>query len=276
MGHTVESFPHPDFRETYRRLTTRPTPTVSSPVSRTALELESRETHSWWQSAAIFRDLSRPERMRMLSAAARRQYAPRTVIVQPGDLGGQVLVAASGRVKVSQVSHTGEEVILRIAGAGDVLGGLGMPPGRTHSFTIRAIETCTVLSWRAEEFEQLCRWSPALQRNALQIMHDALGMLQECFCDMATLKASSRLARTLLRLAGHNGCGVQKVRITFTCEELGQMAGTTLFTVSRLLSKWAEMGLIYTENRQVILEDMERLLAIAEESASPAKQISMR
>jgi CRP-like cAMP-binding protein len=284
MGHTVEVFPHPACRQTYRRLRARDlndrllqsTPAVNHVVSRTASEMESRETQSWWQSAPIFRDLSRAECEQMFSTALRRQYEPRTVIVQEGDAGGQVLIASSGRVKISQVSHTGEEVILRIRGAGDVLGGLGMTAGEVHTSTIRALEACTVVSWPADEFEQLCASSPALQRNALQIMHDALQILQDCFCEMATLRASSRLARTLVRLAQQNGCGVERARITFTCEELGQMAGTTLFTVSRLLSKWAERGLVYAENREIVLEDIEELLAFADESPAAEKPLPIR
>ena len=91
---------------------------------------------------------------------------------------------------------------------------------------------------------------------------------------MATLKASSRLARTLVRSSQQNGGGGQKVRVGFTCEELGQMAGTTLFTVSRLLNKWAEMGLVYAENRGIVLEDIAGLLAFADEGPAAEKPLA--
>jgi len=210
----------------------------------------------------------------IVSSAAQRQYTNRQVIVHEGDEGGEVLVVARGRVKISQVSHTGDEVILRVRGTGDTIGGLGMWPGDTHSSTIRALEACKVLSWRVEEFGRLCDRTPALQRNALQIMNDTLRILQECFCEIATLRVPSRLARTLVRLAEQDGCTGQNAPITFTCEELAQMTGTTLFTVSRLLCKWTEMGLIYPENRGVMIRDVGGLLAIADESPGPARQVS--
>jgi CRP-like cAMP-binding protein len=236
--------------------------------------MDTRETQSRWQSAPIFRDLSSTECQTIVSSATYRQYTNRQVIVHEGDEGGEVLVVARGRVKISQVSHTGDEVILRVQGAGDVIGGLGMCPGDTHSSTIRALEPCTVLSWSLEDFDRLCSRTPALQRNALQIMNDALHILQECFCEMATLRVPSRLARTLVRLAELDGYAGQNAPITFTCEELGQMTGTTLFTVSRLLCKWTEMGLIYPEKRGVVIQDVGGLLAIADESPVPARQIA--
>ena len=247
---------------------------IDVPASRTALELDTRETQSWWQTAPIFRDLPSAVCQEIVSSAVQRQYAIRQVIVQEGDEAGEVLVVAWGRVKISQVSHTGDEVILRVQGVGDMIGGLGMLPGETHSSTIRALEPCKVLSWRVEDFGRLYARSPALQRNVLQTMNDKLHILQECFCELATLRVPSRLARTLVRLAEQDDCAGRNLPITFTCEELGQMTGTTLFTVSRLLCKWTEMGLIYPQNRGVVIQDVGGLLAIADESPAPARQVS--
>ena len=281
MGNALKIVTEADFRPP-RRLTSRDlnsrllesTPAIDDAVSRTAKEIDTRVTQ--WQSADIFRDLLNAECQEIVSSAAQRQYAGRQVIAHEGDEGGEVLMVAWGRVKVSQVSHTGDEVILRVQGAGDVIGGLGMWPGDTHSSTIRTLEPCEVLSWRAEDFDRLCASYPALQRNALQIISDTLHILQECFCEMATLRVPSRLARTLVRLAEQEGCEGQNAPIAFTCEELGQMTGTTLFTVSRLLCKWTEMGLIYPENRGVVIKDIGGLLAIADEALGPVRQIAVR
>jgi CRP-like cAMP-binding protein len=284
MGNGVRIATETDFRQGYRRITSKDlndrllesTPAIDGAVSRTASEMDMGATQSRWESAAIFKDLSNAECREIVSSAAERQYASRQLIVQEGEDGRAVLMVLWGRVKVSQVSHTGDEVILRVQGSGEVIGGLGMLPGECYSSTIRALEACRVMSWRVEDFHWLCGRYPALQRNALQIMSDKLHTLQECFCEMATLRVPSRLARTLVRLAEQEGCEGQNAPITFTCEELAQMTGTTLFTVSRLLCKWTEMGLIYPENRGVVIKDVGGLLAIADETPGPARQIAIR
>jgi CRP-like cAMP-binding protein len=284
MGNALKIVTEADFRQGYRRITAKDlndrllesTPADDGEVSRTALEMDTGVTQSLWQSAAIFKDLSNAEFQEIVSSAVERQYASRQLIVQEGDEGRAVLMVLWGRVKVSQVSHTGDEVILRVQGSGEVIGGLGMLPGESHSSTIRALEACKVMSWKVEDFHWLCARYPALQRNALQIMSDKLHILQECFCEMATLRVPSRLARTLVRLAEQEGRGGQNAPITFTCEELGQMTGTTLFLVSRLLCKWTEMGLIYPESRGVVIKDVGGLLAIADESPGPVRQIAVR
>jgi CRP/FNR family transcriptional regulator, nitrogen oxide reductase regulator len=284
MGNVLKIVTEADFRPGCRRITSKDLndrllesiPAIDGAVSRTALEMDTGANQSLWQSAAIFKDLSDAECQEIVSSAAERQYGSRQLIVQEGDDGRAVLMVLWGRVKVSQVSHTGDEVILRVQGSGDVIGGLGMLPGESHSSTIRALEACKVISWTVEDFHWLCARYPALQRNALQIMSDTLHILQECFCEMATLRVPSRMARTLVRLAEQDGCERQRTPITFTCEELGQMTGTTLFTVSRLLCKWTEMGLIYPENRGVVIKDVGGLLAIADEIPRPARQMAIR
>lgn len=217
-----------------------------------------------WRSARLFRDLSPEDCQQIVAAAVPRHYRARQVIVREADRGSEVLLLASGRVKVTQISHTGDEVILRIKSAGEVIGGLGMSRGETHSSTIQTLERCGVLTWKLEQFDVLCERFPLLHRNSIQILNDTLQILQECFCELATLRVPSRLARTLVRLVEQDASGARNAPITLTCEELGQMTGTTLFTVSRLLCKWTEIGLLYPEHRAIMIKDMGGLLAIAD------------
>lgn len=281
MGNALRVIPGPDLRQNYTGLISRDpenrplesNPATEPAVSRTALPGDATEIQNLLRSAPIFRNVPSTECREIISLASERRYSSRQVIAYEGDRRAEVLLLLSGRVKISQISHTGDEVILRVRRAGDIIGGLGMSPGETKCSTIRAIEPCQVLSWKTEDFERFVSRSTALQHNVVQIMKNTLQVLQECFCELATLKVSSRLARTLLRLAEQEACGSRNVHILFTCEELGQMAGTTLFTVSRLLSKWTELGLLYPEKRGIVIEDLGGLLAIADESPLPANKL---
>ena len=281
MGNALRVIPGLDLRQGYRCLISpdqdagipNPARVMEPAVSRTAAAIGEAEIENLLRSTPIFRNLPGTECREIISLAVERRYPNRQLIVHEGDERREVLLLVSGRVKISQISHTGEEVIFRIGRMGDIIGGLGMSAGELHCSTVRAMEPCHVLSWKAENFERLCSRSTTLQHNVVQIMKGALQVLQECFCELSTLKVSARLARTLLRLAEQEGGGTQRVHIPLTCEELGQMAGTTLFTVSRLLSKWAEVGLLYPENRGIVIEDPVGLLAIADECLVPVNQL---
>ncbi len=85
--------------------------------------------------------------------------------------------------------------------------------------------------------------------------------------EMATEPVDRRLARALLRLAARSGRSVDGgVEIDFpvTRQDLGEMIGATLFTVSRLLSAWESEGLIESGRARIVVRRSDRLSAIAE------------
>jgi CRP-like cAMP-binding protein len=74
------------------------------------------------------------------------------------------------------------------------------------------------------------------------------------------------LALALLRLLkqvgkeSHGG-----VEVSLSREELAQMTGTTLFTISRILSKWSEQGFVLPRREAVLVRDPQRLVEVGAE-----------
>jgi CRP-like cAMP-binding protein len=74
------------------------------------------------------------------------------------------------------------------------------------------------------------------------------------------------LALTLLRLLKSVGKPSKDgVQVSLTREELAQMTGTTLFTISRVLSKWAAEGFVQPLRQAVVVHDPERLESVTGE-----------
>jgi CRP-like cAMP-binding protein len=79
-----------------------------------------------------------------------------------------------------------------------------------------------------------------------------------------------RVAQALLRLVHQSGRKVKEgilVDFPITRQEIAEVAGTTLHSVSRVLSGWQEAGLVVVGRRKVIVCDVEGLSRIAEQSA---------
>jgi len=71
---------------------------------------------------------------------------------------------------------------------------------------------------------------------------------------------AKRVALALIRLMKHIGKKARGgIEVSLSREELAQITGTTLFTVSRLLSKWAEEGLVLPLREAVVIRDAQRL-----------------
>jgi CRP-like cAMP-binding protein len=200
-----------------------------------------------------------------MSAAREQNFSPRETLFREGDLVRFVFVVAAGRVKIAQLSRTGKQVILRVEGRGAVAGGLGLSPSDAHTVTAQAMEACQVFTWRVLAFEALARRFPALQHNAKNILAQRLRTLEEHFCDVTTKRVPQRLARLLIRLTESSPRGPE--RIGLSREELAQMTGTTLFTVSRLLRDWAEQDIVQVDRSAIVVEQLPRLLQLADDAA---------
>lgn len=139
-----------------------------------------------------------------------------------------------------------------------------MQAGGAHFSTAQALESCSVLTWDTRKFEMLEERYPTLRRNTVRIFADYLRRLEERFLELATEQVGSRLARMLVRLVDQSQRSEQgKGRVDFSREELAQMTGTTLFTVSRLLSKWEDRGILQSQRKSVIVLDRRGLMELS-------------
>ena len=203
-----------------------------------------------------------------ISATARvREFARGEMLYIEGDTVQQVLLLTSGSVKINQLGLSGTEVILRLATPGDVLGAVDLCSTGRHCTTAQAFRLCGALVWDAPAFKGMVERFPVLHQNMVRILGGHLLELEARFREVATERVAPRVARQVVRLLEKIGRPVDgAVEIGLSREELAQMTGTTLFTVSRLFSAWEARGMVRPRREAVTICDVQSLRAICEES----------
>jgi CRP-like cAMP-binding protein len=180
----------------------------------------------------------------LAAAASIREYSRDDVLFEQGQPSRQVILILSGCVKMTQISFDGSEVILWLRGTLDALGIFGRPARILHSCSARAIVPSRALVWDWARLNQ----SPSsvqIHQNIGHIVSERLGELEERFREVATENVERRVASAIGRIAHHVGTTTDEgVEISLSREELAQLTGTTLFSVSRLMSKWSEFGIV--------------------------------
>jgi CRP-like cAMP-binding protein len=203
------------------------------------------------------------EDARLVRAAAGRAF------FREGEPAGVFFVAARGRIKFTQISAEGHEVILRVIGPGEPFGGVAaFVDGSTYPVTARALDAAEAYGWDGAVIVGLMHRFPVIAINAARMIADRLHELQRRHRELMTERVERRIARALLRLAHDAGRRVEGgVQIDFPLsrQDLAQMTGTTLFTVSRTLSGWEGEGLIATGRRRVTIRRPHGLVRIAED-----------
>jgi CRP-like cAMP-binding protein len=158
------------------------------------------------------------------------------------------------------LSSNGDEVLLRMSGTGEAINLQSGPNASTHTCSVRAMEQSRVWIWEYSRLQELLERHPKLRQNIAQVLVSRLHDLEERFREIATEKVARRLALVLLRLSTQIGKNTPEgVQVSLSREELAQMTGTTLFTISRVFSKWADQGLVFPKREAVIILNAKRL-----------------
>jgi CRP-like cAMP-binding protein len=218
------------------------------------------------RNSPLFSDLSTEQCEDIARQARPKVFARDEMLFMQGQQVRDLALIRTGSVKIMQLGPNGNEVILWIHGTGNVVGGLSEPISSHHSCSARAMEQSTALVWEYSVLQSLMLKYPQIRRNISQILFSRLNELEERFREVATEKVAKRVALALLRLVKHIGKKVHGgVEISLSREELAQMTGTTLFTTSRLLSKWGDEGFLLPRRESVVVRDTYRLELASDE-----------
>ena len=171
----------------------------------------------------------------------------------------------SGSVKHTQLGANGDEVLLWLSGSGEALNVQTETTSCGHSCSARAMEQCKALVWDYTRLRALLDQYPQIRKNISQILAGRLEELEERFRELATETVAKRLALVLLRLLKQVGTvSPGGTQISLSRGELGQMTGATLFTISRILSKWAERGIVVPRREAVLVSNPKGLESIGD------------
>jgi CRP/FNR family transcriptional regulator, nitrogen oxide reductase regulator len=217
------------------------------------------------EHSPLFAGIPAAECRETVSAAHEKRYARRETIFIEDDPVCQLILLTSGNAKIVQFGQSGTEVILSLKGPGEVVGTIGGRPADRHCSMAQALEVSTALVWDMAAFEAFLNRSAHLGRNITAILSRQLHELEERFREISTERVSARLSHQLVRLLNQVGRRVNGgVEIRLSREELAQLTGTTLFTVSRLLSDWNERGIVSARREAVSVHNFQALMQLAE------------
>jgi CRP/FNR family transcriptional regulator, nitrogen oxide reductase regulator len=242
-----------------------PSVIVSARATSSSREFTAIRSTTPVQHSSLFSGISPMDSREIISAARKEAYTRRQKIHLEGDPVRQVVLLTAGCAKIVQVGQNGCEVILRLSGPGDVLGVVGLNSHPRHCSTAQALGASSALLWETAVFESLSERFPALRRNASHILCKRLEELQERFREISTEKVAARLSHEIVRLLNQVGRPViGGVQIKLSREELAQLIGTTLFTVSRLLSDWDQQGIVSAQRESVTVKNLPALVELSE------------
>lgn len=178
-------------------------------------------------------------------------------------------VLAKGRVKMIQLTPNGHQITLRIMTPGQTYGGIALlNPQAGYPATAQAMEDSTALAWDTAHLRKLVEKDPSISLNVMSLMHGYISELQERQKALVADRVEQRIARIVLKLAAQSGKKTDEgvlIDLPITRQDIAEMSGTTLFTVSRTLNEWERSGLLKIGRERVVICNPHGLVSIADE-----------
>ncbi len=188
------------------------------------------------------------------------------MIFLEGDPADRLWVVASGQIKIIKHTSDGQENLLEVITPGEMFGGAGLLLA-THPATAVAMTALTTLSIERGPYLHLIRQYPDI---ALRII-DLLGQRLQAAMKMRALaveRVDVRLANILLKLCDKAGEPIgagTRINLPLSRQDLADMAGTTIETAIRVMSRFRKEGLVHTESGgYIVVLDRDRLQRLSE------------
>lgn len=193
-------------------------------------------------------------------------YEPGETIYYAGDPAVRLYVVAAGKVKLLRHALTGQEVVLDLLLPGDFFGNLPVLGEDTHPDTAQAHTTSCVLAITGDDFQRILGRYPQASLALLEMVSHKLREAREVIHQISASPVESRLAATLLKLAdklGEDQAGELLIQLPLSRQDLADMTGATVETVSRIMSQFRKDALIRSGRGWVAITDLDRLAEIA-------------
>ncbi len=185
-----------------------------------------------------------------------------------GDPGDAVYGVFTGRVKIAKQSPAGRELILDVLGPGEPIAVIPVVRKLPMPASAIAVEPAACLRIAGPLFLEVMGKQPQVIFRLLEAVSQRLMEANASRLTLATDAVEARLARALLRMAEKFGAsrgGEMIFSQRFTRQSLAELAGTTVESTIRVMSRWTKSGIVRTQSGRITVLEPERLQRLAEE-----------
>ena len=203
---------------------------------------------------------------RMLQKARSKRIAKGGTVFEQEAEAQSFFLLIDGHVRVVKATPDGQQVIVRYISPGELMG-IAQALGRsTYPASAIAAIDCVVLAWPGHLWSEFAFAIPSFGANTYKTVGTRLHDTHSRIVEMATEQVEQRIAHSLLRLVKQTGKATDEgilIDFPISRQDIAEMTGTTVHTVSRLLTSWEDKGLVKSGRQKVTVVEPHRLFLLA-------------
>lgn len=216
---------------------------------------------------SFLKNLTIEQHENIIQHGVKKKLNPKSILFHQGESAERCYLIKKGHLKLTKLTEQGKEVIIRYLSTGDLTAAITLLDDKEYPLTATSIETTEVVSWDKPTLIHLMKRHPDIAINALHVVLKRLDNVQNRYVELCTEKVEQRIARTLLRLIKTSGVKTSEgicINIPLSRQNIADYTGTTVFTVSRILSFWEKMGWIKSEREKITIADAHAIVSFVE------------
>lgn len=213
-----------------------------------------------------FSELSHDALTDLISHARAAYYPAGSRIFSQGEVPHSFYILLDGHIRVVKTAPNGEQIIAHYISAGEPFGIAQALHFKEYPADAVAAVDCVALVFPAACWEDVTQRHPQFANRVYATIGSRLQETQDRLVELATERVERRVANAILKLVGSIGRETKDgvlIDMPLSRQDISEMTGTTLHTVSRLLSAWEQDGIVKSARRQVTVRQSDRLSKIA-------------
>lgn len=211
--------------------------------------------------------LDRVQIRALLDQATPRRYEESIAIFREGHDADRFYLLLDGYLRVVRSTPGGDQIIVLHISPGQLFGIAPALQRDTYPATAIAAAESIALSWPVRLWSDFIANYPGFATESYKTLGRRLGQIQETLTEMATQAVEKRVASAVLRMVNQSGrktdVGIE-IAFPVTRQNISEMTGTTLHTVSRLMSAWQRDGIVSSTRKRIIVTDPHALVVLSE------------
>ncbi|MFH2202184.1 MAG: Crp/Fnr family transcriptional regulator [Elusimicrobiota bacterium] len=222
----------------------------------------------------LLRSLNAQELERVQTIAKPQNFASGSIIIKKAEKAQHMFMVLSGRVKIFCYSNARKRKTFAYLGAGDFFGEMAVIVDRERSASVEAVEDCSLIIIKKDDFRKLLLSDAKLCFNLLKAVSDRLRRADDEIESLLFRNILGRVAKTINDLSKSGGArrfrkGVI-LRQKYTHQDLADLVGTTREPLSRALAMLRRAELVDSHKGMIHILDPKKLQSLIHTSVGTA------
>lgn len=188
----------------------------------------------------IFSNLTNVEMLEIASITTEKTFEKGEMIYMAGDSSDNLYVIHKGKVKITRLTESGKEQVIRILGPGEFLGELSLFSSVAMTDNGEAIEKVTMCMISGEKLKALMTRYPSITFKIMEELSMRLEKAENTIENISLHSVERRIAQNLLDLSEEG----KQLKLNMSKGDWASQLGMSQETLSRKLSAFQELGII--------------------------------